>query len=192
MFMANRNASAWQSLSTDTFCQSKAKEDAECLLTRKRRPWMERIKRTTRKGYLRTRKDRNGKLRMEHDLVWEEHFGAIPNGMQIHHIDGCKTNNDISNLMIVTPLEHKRIHSGCVRKDGVWYKKCKMCGEMKAVTEENWYFDKKTGWINPSICRPCYVKKVCADRREREKTGWVRADKRKRMELKSNGENERL
>lgn len=98
----------------------------------------------TKKGYLRHRTD-GKRLRMEHCLVWEEHYGKIPEGMQIHHIDGDKTNNDISNLQLVTPLEHKRIHEGCYLEKGIWYKPCKCCGEYKAVNEENWYYNKKQG-----------------------------------------------
>ena len=128
---------------------------------------------TTDKGYLRYRTD-GKRLRMEHDLVWEAHYGKIPEEMQIHHIDGDKTNNDISNLQLVTPLEHKRIHEGCVIKDGIWYKPCVCCGEYKAVTSENWYFNKKTGWIATSYCKPCYVEKVVADRRVRVANGWKR------------------
>ena len=59
---------------------------------------MSKEHKTTKKGYLRFRKDKNGKLRMEHNVVWEEHYGEIPQGMQIHHIDGNKTNNNIENL----------------------------------------------------------------------------------------------
>ena len=127
----------------------------------------------TSKGYIRYRK-KDGKLRMEHCLVWEEHYGEIPEGMQIHHIDGDKTNNDISNLQLVTPLEHKRIHEGCRLENGKWFKKCKNCGEYKEVCEDNWYFNKKTGWIASGWCKPCYVKKVVEERRVRVANGWKR------------------
>lgn len=132
---------------------------------------------TTPKGYLRHRKDSDGRLRMEHDLVWEEHFGKIPEGMQIHHKDFDKTNNDISNLQMVTPLEHKRLHSGCIKRGDIWYKPCKVCGEYKACDSENWYFSR--GWPTGKICKRCYVKKVVEDRQERRKNGWVRKEYRK-------------
>jgi hypothetical protein len=50
-----------------------------------------------------------------HRNIYKKHFGAIPkdsNGysMDIHHIDGDHTNNDISNLKLVTIQEHYDIH----------------------------------------------------------------------------------
>jgi hypothetical protein len=42
--------------------------------------------------------------------IWEQHYGPIPKGNHIHHIDGNRDNNDISNLMCVTPREHYDIH----------------------------------------------------------------------------------
>lgn len=45
-----------------------------------------------------------------HRLIYEDQYGPIPKGMQIHHIDGDTTNNDISNLEMVSISEHNRIH----------------------------------------------------------------------------------
>ena len=45
-----------------------------------------------------------------HRRIWEKHWGAIPDGHHIHHIDGDKHNNDISNLLCVSALEHMMIH----------------------------------------------------------------------------------
>lgn len=47
--------------------------------------------------------------------IWIEHFGKIPvdedgRSFEIHHIDGDRTNNDISNLMCVSIKEHYDIH----------------------------------------------------------------------------------
>jgi hypothetical protein len=42
-----------------------------------------------------------------HRLVAEMFLGKIPRGCQVHHIDGNKLNNAVSNLMIVTPAQHR-------------------------------------------------------------------------------------
>lgn len=53
--------------------------------------------------YYSTAKNRK---RLVHRVVWEEHFGKIPAGCEIHHKDGNKQNNIIGNLKIVTHKEH--------------------------------------------------------------------------------------
>lgn len=75
---------------------------------------------------------------MLHNLVWENKNGKIPFGYQIHHIDFNKINNDISNLQLVTPEEHTKIHV-----DTHWFGsgmnkrvKCVETGEIfKSITE---------------------------------------------------------
>lgn len=52
----------------------------------------------------------NGRRVDEHRIVWEQAHGPIPPGYHIHHIDGDKLHNDLSNLQLLTPLEHKRLH----------------------------------------------------------------------------------
>jgi hypothetical protein len=42
--------------------------------------------------------------------IYEDHFGKIPDGYHIHHIDGNPLNNDISNLQCLSPEDHKNIH----------------------------------------------------------------------------------
>ena len=46
-----------------------------------------------------------------HRYVWKYHYGEIPEGYDIHHIDGDKGNNDISNLQMLSKHEHQMIHS---------------------------------------------------------------------------------
>lgn len=131
---------------------------------------MEKELKTTKKGYIRTR--RKGKLRLEHNRVWEEHFGEIPDGYQIHHRDGNKTNNNIENLQLVTPFEHKRIHEGCQLIEDVWCKPCSICGEYKPRTPEYWYYSR--GYISGTICKRCYIQKSLALRKILIAKGWKR------------------
>jgi len=47
----------------------------------------------------------------KHRKEWEKHHNAcILPGIEIHHIDGDHNNNNIDNLIAVTPEEHYRIH----------------------------------------------------------------------------------
>lgn len=126
----------------------------------------------TKKGYFRFAKDEEGRLRFEHSIIWEKHYGKIPLGMQIHHKDFNKENNIISNLQLVTPLEHKRLHQGCILKKGKWLKPCKVCGEYKECNKENWYYSR--GWINGKICKKCFIQKSLEVRKNLIAKGWKR------------------
>jgi len=47
----------------------------------------------------------------KHRIVMEQHLGRkLSSNEIVHHIDGNKTNNDISNLVLVTRAEHVNIH----------------------------------------------------------------------------------
>ena len=50
-------------------------------------------------------------MKKSHRKIYEEHHNMkIPKFMDIHHIDGNHSNNDISNLKMVTIREHYDIH----------------------------------------------------------------------------------
>ena len=51
----------------------------------------------------------NGRKRL-HQAVWEFHNGEIPKGHYVHHKDGDRGNNIISNLEVITPKEHNQHH----------------------------------------------------------------------------------
>jgi len=48
--------------------------------------------------------------RINYRKIYEQHYGPIPHGLEIHHIDGDYTNNNPSNLKAVTIQEHYDIH----------------------------------------------------------------------------------
>ena len=58
-------------------------------------------------GYYSSTTSKRGLL---HRKVWEHHNGPIPDGMVIHHKDGDKGNNDISNLEMIELAKHSHGH----------------------------------------------------------------------------------
>lgn len=56
------------------------------------------------RGYLVT--SAFGRQRFVHRIVYEMHFGIIPPGMQIDHVDGDKLNNRIENLRLATASQN--------------------------------------------------------------------------------------
>lgn len=46
----------------------------------------------------------------EHRLVWEKEKGSIPEGNQVHHINGNRLDNNINNLASMSCSEHTKLH----------------------------------------------------------------------------------
>lgn len=59
--------------------------------------------------YLITRGQKRSGRRL-HKAVFEYYNGPISEGRHIHHIDGDKNNNDISNLRLMSAREHAMLH----------------------------------------------------------------------------------
>lgn len=70
----------------------------------------------------------NGKMIKAHRLIWVLVNGAIPESLQIDHIDGVKSNNRLENLRLATPKEnqHNQRKAQSSNKTGLlgvsWYK----------------------------------------------------------------------
>ena len=101
------------------------------------------------------RKDRDNL----HKAKFKHYFGEIPKGYDVHHKDGNKLNNEISNLELLSRSEHMRHHreeSPIPRPDFESMRhetNCQDCGkvvERKVVTET-------------ILCKQCQFKK--ADKR---------------------------
>src|SRR5882672_4526506 len=63
------------------------------------------LKQAKKDGYLVTASGQ-----VEHREVWKTHFGPIPRGWDVHHIDFDKSNNDIENLIALPHQFHNKIH----------------------------------------------------------------------------------
>ena len=70
------------------------------------------------------RAERRGFGRFVHVMVWEAVNGPIPDGMQINHKNGVRTDNRLSNRELVTPSENTlhayrlRLRSAVGEKNG--------------------------------------------------------------------------
>jgi len=115
-------------------------------------------------GYRRMTVPGERRLKMEHVLVWEQHHGRVPPGKELHHVNGDKLDNRIENLQLVTRLEHKRIHSGCVLRDGVWWKRCRRCALFKPVTDF-YHYPGRNGVMG--LCKPCCSRSAVEYKRRR-------------------------
>lgn len=63
---------------------------------------------------------RGNHVGMAHRMIWESVYGPIPEGLQINHINGDKTDNRLENLDLVTQSENI-LHAyrlGLMRADG--------------------------------------------------------------------------
>ena len=87
-----------------------------------------------------------------HRAVWERFNGEIPEGYVIHHIDGDKSNNDLTNLQLMTKSEHVKLHNSV--KTNI----CRYCGkefESKCNYIGECYFCSsacKTKWHRENNC----------------------------------------
>lgn len=91
----------------------------------------------------------------EHRLVMEKKIGRYinPKKEHVHHIDKDKKNNNIKNLILLTPIDHIRIHQGWKKVSNKWFKKCRKCNQFLEVNKNNFYFrSNKTYFHNCIVC----------------------------------------
>lgn len=69
-----------------------------------------KFKRDKKTGYFLSSSRIGEKRKRLHIYVWEKENGIIPIGYEIHHKDHDKSNNEISNLELLTKAEHKQRH----------------------------------------------------------------------------------
>lgn len=79
--------------------------------------------------------------RIYHKIYEDFHGIKIPRGMHIHHIDGDRANNTPSNLKLVSPEEHVKIHlsqGDIVCRDGKFIQGASEAGKVggKSVSDK--------------------------------------------------------
>jgi hypothetical protein len=59
---------------------------------------------------------KSGKIIREHTKVLKDNGIEVPKGFVVHHKDGNKSNNSLSNLQVLSNREHTKLHRNCVGK----------------------------------------------------------------------------
>jgi hypothetical protein len=102
-----------------------------------------------------------------HVVVWEFYKSEIPKGFHIHHKDNNKSNNNISNLNLISSHDHANLHMTEEKRE----KASKNAGKFRHLTKE-WHASEKgkkwhiehgiLGWANRKpislICAQCEKK----------------------------------
>ena len=76
-----------------------------------------RFTRDEHTGYYLSSRCINGHRKRLHVYIWEKTNGSVPKGFDIHHKDGNKKNNDISNLTLLSRSEHKTLHCSMMTEE---------------------------------------------------------------------------
>ena len=74
-----------------------------------------------------------------HRLIWEEHYGSIPEDFCIHHINDDRFDNRIENLKLISRANHCLLHQPRLGFRAPAREICKVCGQrrsQKAINAE--------------------------------------------------------
>lgn len=76
--------------------------------------------------------------RLLHRVIWTDHNGDIPNGMRVHHKDHDPSNNDISNLELISQSEHNLMHARIRMSDPVNLELQRSIGKKSMKIMQEW------------------------------------------------------
>src|SRR5688500_14502873 len=104
----------------------------------------------------------NGKQRrmLEHRWVWQRHYGPIPPGHHVHHKDGNRLNNEISNLACLDALAPWTLHNPETEVHRVIgageHRKCQRCTVYQRLDQ----FTRRSAGTYHPYCKPCVAEHV--------------------------------
>jgi len=93
-----------------------------------------------------------------HRIVMEEHLGRkLLTKEHVHHIDGNPENNNVNNLIVCSPQEHKIIHAKQdMRRDGFDPETHAYCSMCKTYHTKDKFPKSKSRWNGVhNLCKPC-------------------------------------
>ena len=96
-----------------------------------------RVGYTRKRGYMAVYLE-TGVTQLTHRFVWEAVHGPIPEGMQINHINGVKTDNRLENLECVTQVENIKhaYRTGLASNKGIRHPSAKLTEEQVYAIRE--------------------------------------------------------
>lgn len=106
---------------------------------------------------------REGVERRLHRAVWVYHNGKIPKGMHVHHIDGNKDNNDISNLTLLSAKEHMGLHNTSERLTKWWHSEKGKKANKKGVKNARAWHSSEEGYKWHSEHQKQSIKKMVVE-----------------------------
>ena len=93
---------------------------------------------------------------LAHRLIWEEAFGPVPEGMQVHHLCGNRACLNLDHLVALTPQQHNALHTQSQKR--------LTCSKGHPLTKEN---RKLNGYTKAGT--PKYTCRICTNDKQRER-----------------------
>lgn len=87
--------------------------------------------------------------------LYEQAHGPIPDGMEVDHVDGDKTNDVIENLQLLTKPENVRKHAIENREVEMVSFICPQCGDEASKPARHVRHNRKNGSAGPFCGRSC-------------------------------------